>query len=307
MTSAPMSPPHLASPGRPVARRPSIVGRGLAALAREPVLAWVGAVGILVSLICLVAVAARGTFIPPEGKMLDAVMFTFGVGLFTLTMALLLPLAGYSSTGRRRWRRAYLVFVVYGLALESIQSFRGLDPRFSEAGGTIDVVAGIVFGVTAALNVVVFVVLALRFLRADVLADLPVLRLGIRYGSAAVALSYFVGIVMSVVGGRRVGEAGNLLVSHGLGVHGIQVLPLATLLLVHTATAGRARAWVHAAGMGWLAAATAALAQALLGRPPFEPSALSAVVVAGLAVAVIGIGQALVARGRIGWRPLPVN
>lgn len=270
------------------------------AFAREPSLVSVGVVGLLLSLLCLVAVAVRGTFIPPEGKMLDAVTFTFGVGLFTLTMALLLPLAGYSSRARRRWRRGYLVFAGYGMAIESIQSFRGLDPRFPDAGGLLDVVAGIVFGMTAALNVVVFVLLGLRFFRTDVLADRPILRLGIRYGSGAVALSFAVGILMSVMGGRVVGDAGNLLVSHGLGVHGIQAIPLVALLVQRTGTAARATAWIHAVGIGWLAASAAALAQALLGRPSFETSVLTALIVAGLSVAFVGTSLALLSWRRAG-------
>lgn len=263
------------------------------AFAREPSLVSVGAAGLLLSCLCLVAVGVRGTFIPPEGKMLDAVRFTFGVGLFTLTMALLLPLAGYSSRARRRWLWGYLVFAGYGLAVESIQSFRGLDPRFPEAGGPLDVIVGIVFGVTAALNVVVFVLLGLRFLRSDVMADRPNLRLGIRYGSAAVALSFAVGILMGVVGGRGVGDAGDLLVSHGLGVHGIQALPLVAVLVRRTDTAARARVWIHAVGIGWLAATAVALAQALLGRPPFETSLLTVLIVAGLLVAWVATGHVL--------------
>jgi hypothetical protein len=131
----------------------------------------VGAAGLVVTLLCLIAVAVRGSFIPPEGKMLDAATFSFGVGIYVLTIALLLPLAGYSEAARRRWRAAFYVFIVYGLAVESIQSFRGLDPRFTDAGGAVDVVAGIVFGVTAALNTTLFIILGLRFFRTDVLTD----------------------------------------------------------------------------------------------------------------------------------------
>ena len=134
-----------------------------AAVAGEPGLCAVGAFGVALAGVCVVAVAVRGRFIAPEGKMLDAATFCFGVGGFTLTVALLLPLAGYSPTARRLWRRTYYVFAVYGLTLESLQAFRGLDPRFTEAGRQLDVIAGIVFGVTAALNTVVFVVLGLRF------------------------------------------------------------------------------------------------------------------------------------------------
>jgi hypothetical protein len=63
-------------------------------------------------LVCLIGVAVWGRTVEPEGKLLDAATFCFGVGVFTLTVALLLPLAGFSPTGRRRWRRGFYVFAV---------------------------------------------------------------------------------------------------------------------------------------------------------------------------------------------------
>ncbi|MCU1487182.1 MAG: hypothetical protein JWN67_3928 [Actinomycetia bacterium] len=246
-------------------------------------LAAVGLSGLVIALACRVAVVARGPFIEPEGKLLDAATFTFGVAVFTLTVVLLLPLAGYSDVARRRWRRSYYVFAIYGLAAEPIQAFRGLDPRFTEAGGPIDVAAGIVFGATAVVMTVVSVVLGLRFFRADVLPERPVLRLGIRYGFTAVMLSFAIGIIMSIVSGRVIGEAGDLLPAHALGVHGIQALP-AVALLGSPGTDRRASVGVHVAGAGWLAACVAMLAQALLGRPPLESSLLPMVAVAGAAL-----------------------
>jgi hypothetical protein len=274
-------------------RSVSVVASARAAVDREPGLFAVGAAGLVVALVCLVGVAVQGRSVAPEGKMLDAATFCFGVGVFTLTVALLLPLAGFSPAGRRWWRRAFYVFAVYGLALESIQAFRGLDPRFTEEGSELDVVAGIVFGVTAGLNTLLFVVLGLRFFRSDVLADRPVLRLGIRYGVAAVWISFAVGILMSVNSGRDVGDAGNLLLSHALGVHGIQAIPVVALLVAAAPTTPPATWWLHAAGIGWLAACTAALTQALLGDPPLEASILTTVIVAGLAVWAAGASQTL--------------
>jgi hypothetical protein len=274
-----------------------------AAATREPGLVAVGVAGIALALLCLVAVAVRGRFIPPEGKMLDAATFCFGVGVFTLTVALLLPLAGYSPPARRRWRRAYYVFAVYGLVLESVQAFRGLDPRFTEEGGPVDVVAGVIFGLTALLNTVLFVVLGLRFFRSDVLHDRPALQLGIRYGVAAVALSFGVGIVMSVNSGRTIGENGNLLLSHALGVHGIQTLPVVALLISWAGTAQRTTTWLHAAGIGWLAACTAALLQALLGRAPLEPSVLTTLTLAGLTVWAVSAAYSLISwHHAVPWR-----
>jgi hypothetical protein len=262
-------------------------------VAGEPGLVVVGVAGVVLAGVCLIAVAVRGRFIPPEGKMLDAATFCFGVGVFTLTVALLLPLAGYTATARRRWRRAYYVFAVYGLVLESIQAFRGLDPRFTEEGEPIDEIAGAIFGLAAALNTVLFVILGLRFFRSDVLADRPALRLGIRYGVAAVWLSFAVGIVMSFNTGRDIGEDGNLLLSHALGVHGLQAIPVVALLVAAAHTTPPATTWLHVAGIGWLAACTAALVQALLGDPPLDASLLTTLIVLGLALWAAGAGQTL--------------
>ena len=286
-------------------RPASVAASGRAAVDREPGLVAVGAAGLVVALVCLVGVAVRGRSVPPEGKMLDAATFCFGVGVFTLTVALLLPLAGYSPAGRRWWRRAFYVFAVYGLALESIQAFRGLDPRFTEEGSQLDVIAGIVFGVTAGLNTVLFVILGQRFFRSDVLADRPrpVLRLGIRYGVTAVWISFAVGIVMSVNSGRDIGDEGNLLLSHGLGVHGIQAIPVVALLVAAARVTPPSTTWLHAAGIGWLAACTAALVQALLGDPPLEASIPTTLIVAGLALWAAGASQTLLTWRRTAHAP----
>ena len=75
---------------------------GLArALRREPGLAAVGLTGLFIASLCLIAVVVRGTFIAPEGKLLGAVGFTFGVAVLSLTAALLLPLSGWSNAAHR--------------------------------------------------------------------------------------------------------------------------------------------------------------------------------------------------------------
>ena len=131
------------------------------------------------------------------------------------------------------------------------------------------------------------------------MADRPTLRLGIRYGSVAVLLSFGIGVVMSIISGRHVGDEGNLLVAHGLGVHGLQTLPLVALVLAVAWGEGRRTAtpWIHAAGIGWLVACTAAIGQAVLGWPPFEPTVLTGLMVAGLAAWAVVAGRAL-----ISWR-----
>lgn len=266
-------------------------GATIAALQREPVLTAVGAFGLLGTAACAVAVIGRGSFVSPEGHLLEAAKFTFGVAIFTLTMALLLPHTGWSAAARRRWRISYCVFAIYGLALEPAQAFRGRDPRFSEAGGLLDAALGAVFGITALVLTVTFVALGLRFFRADVLTDRPLLRTGIRYGTLAVFVSFGIGIVMSASSGRHIGPDGDLMVAHMLGVHGIQAIPLVALALATSAATGRARAAAaHAAGAGWLGACVAATVQALFGRPPIEGSTAPALMLTGLLVwAVVGV------------------
>ena len=111
--------------------------------------------------------------------------------------------------------------------------------------------------------------------------DRPVLRLGIRYGFVAVMLSFGIGILMSITSGRSIGDAGDLLLAHALGVHGIQALPAVALVLVSFTAVHRAAGWVHLAGVGWLTASVAALGQALMGRPPLEVSPLTGLMVTG--------------------------
>jgi hypothetical protein len=133
-------------PGDALLRPPKVVASTRAAIVREPGLCAVGAAGVVVAVVCLVGVAVWGRTVEPEGKLLDAATFCFGVGVFTLTVALLVPLAGFSPVVRRWWRRGFYVFAVYGVAVESIQAFRGFDPRFTEEGSELDVNAGIIFG-----------------------------------------------------------------------------------------------------------------------------------------------------------------
>jgi hypothetical protein len=263
-------------------RSSQLAAQARVAFTRERELTALGIAGLVIAAVCFVGVLVRGTFVQPEGKLFPATTFTFGVAVFSLTIALLLPLAGYSARARRRWRLAFGIFIAYGLVIEPVQAFRGIDPRFTEVGGVVDQVAGGVFGVTAVLLTLAFVALTLRFFRSDVLVGRPPLRDAIRYGAVAVCISFGIGILMSILQGREVGEGGDLMIAHALGVHGIQTLPLVGLIVTWTAAGTRTPVWLHVCGVGWLTACTASLLEALIGRRPFEMSVLPAVVILGL-------------------------
>ena len=53
-------------------RPANLVQSARAVAGREPGLFVVGVGGVVLAAVCLIAVAVRGRFVPPEGKMLDA-------------------------------------------------------------------------------------------------------------------------------------------------------------------------------------------------------------------------------------------
>lgn len=156
----------------------------------------------------------------------------------------------------------------------------------------------------ALVQTVLFIVLALRFFRPGVLSDRPILRIGIRYGVVSVALSFAIGILMSILSGRRIGTEGNLILAHALGVHAIQALPVVALLFVWGVK--RRTTLLHIAGVGWLTAVVATFLQALLDLRFLAASPLTGLTLAGLAVwAVIGAYALIASVRRMYAEPLP--
>src|SRR4029453_5342602 len=91
----------------PIQRSPVASGvaaaRGVAS--REPGLVAVGLGGVAVAVTCAAGAIGGGRAGPPEGGVGGGATFDFGVGVFTLTVAALLPFAGYTDAARGRWRR----------------------------------------------------------------------------------------------------------------------------------------------------------------------------------------------------------
>lgn len=246
----------------------AFVPAAVAWLRREPLISALGVTGILLGAVCLAAIPFLGVEVPPEGHLLDTATFNLGLGFFVLTLAAVLPLSGYARPGGRRWRWFMSALLIYFYAIETVQTFRGLDPRFTRHGGVVDQIAGALFGLTALAMIVTVTMLGVSFFR-NRRNDL--LTISIRYGFAAVGLAFIVGLWMSIIQGRLVGAAGNLLPAHGVGFHGIQAVPLVALLLMRTSLSERkARRLVHVAGGAWILACLALLAQAAAGAAPME-------------------------------------
>jgi len=249
-----------------------IARAGWKRLMENPVIAWGGFAGILLSLIvAAVWVVRGGEPIPPEGELGKAITFNLGVGIYLLTVALIVPTAGFSEKSRRRWTAWAAAIFAYSYSLETVQTLRGIDPRFTRVGGPVDRITGSVFALVAIGMIVTFMVVARRFFfrgRAD--ADSPVL-LAIRYGCIATIAGFAAGLWMSAILGSRTGATGNILPLHALGFHGLQAIPVVALLLVWSgADNAEARKWVHYTAIVWLAACAGVAWQTIVGRSVLE-------------------------------------
>ena len=161
----------------------------------------------------------------------------------------------------------------YAYAIENVQTFRGLDPRFSRVAAPVDQILGGIFFLTALSTLVLFAIMAVRFFRRDRPdRDSPVL-VAIKYGCVTSLGAFAAGIWMSLIAGRHTGVAGNILPLHALGFHGLQGVPLVALLLQWSGADPRdTRRWGHLTGIAWVVACVAVAWQTVVGRSIFDVS-----------------------------------
>jgi hypothetical protein len=268
-----------------------------------PPLLWVGLLGITLAAACAVIGLARGLVIPPEGDLSKAISFDLAVGVYTITLGFLVPLAGFSPAGQRRWVRVSVGLALYAYGMETIQQLRGIDPRFSRVAGPVDSLVGTGFVLVALGLIVMFSILAVKLVRRGTGGADGLVLLGLRYAIAAAMLAFAAGVWMTAVGGRYTGAAGNILPLHAFGFHALQAIPLVAWLFSRSMTPEQeARQWVHTAGVAWLAACLAIAWQTAVGRAVTEPSP------AILAALVVLFGWLLcAARALQAWRASRVS
>ena len=231
-----------------------------------------GLIGIALGLVCLLIAAGRGPIVQPEGQLLKAATFDGAVGIFMVTLAFILPLAGFSPAGRRRWLASMIPLTLFGYTVETTQIVRGLDPRFSQVAGPVDQFVGGVFFLSAIGIMACFIVLMIPFFRPGSAVDAP-LGLALRYGTVAALGGFGIGIVMSALGGPRIADAGNLLPLHAAGFHGLQAVPLIAVVSRWSGQTARfTETRVHLAGLLWLTGCAAIALQSFGGRPVLQPS-----------------------------------
>ena len=275
------------------------MGRLLRLYSHERPLFWTGVLGIALGAVCFFGMAFHGVIVEPEGNLYKAATFDIAVGLFLLTLGLI---ARISDVGPR-WRWTLIGLALFGYGVETIQIFRGYDPRFSRASSPLDQAIGGVFFLSALGIMVCFLVLVMRFFLRPTTGERGALILALRYGTAASLLAFGVGIAMSALGGPRVGASGNLLPLHAAGFHGLQAIPLVALLLGWARVPEeKSRRAVHLSGIAWLAACVAIALQTSSGRSVLEPSVATAIAAAVLLAWALILAKALLTFLRSGVR-----
>ncbi|WP_339373145.1 hypothetical protein, partial [Paenibacillus elgii] len=248
----------------------------------EKLLAWLGFLGFVLAAGIAAYMSMFGSVVPPEGDIASAFSFDAAIGAFTLSIAMLLPLSGIKAKARTTIRRVLVPTIIYAYAVETIQHFRGINPRFTQSGSSLDLIAGLVFGLASFVLIIVTTVVAVSFFRRSLLAERPLLILGIRYSFLSVMIAFAAGLWMIVLSARHTGAGGNILVLHGLAFHALQVLPLLGWLLERSrAEARRTQMLLHVGSAAWIAAVAAVAIQTIEGRTVFEWTALPMAAAAG--------------------------
>jgi len=268
-----------------------------AALTRVRVLFWVGIAGIALSAICTAIAAIHGGFaIGREGDLTKAITFDGAVGFYLLTLGFFVPLAHFTPRGLRRWLNWTIGLVTYAYGAETLQTLRGLDPRFTKVGTPLDRISGGVFFAVALGVLTLFLILAVKLLRRDPHGRDGMIILAIRYGIAAAMIAFAAGVWMSIIAGRKFGAQGNILPLHAIGFHGLQAVPIVAWFLSRSQLSDHdARRWVHLAGICWMAACLAIAWQTAAGAPVTEFSFAMAFAAAFVLVWAAGALRALLA------------
>lgn len=241
----------------------------------EKWLALTGLLGFVLAGVCGVWTLVFGAEVSPGGDVSKAFSFNAAMGIFLLTTAMLSPLSAMGKKGRFVFRWSYIPLVLYSYGAETIQNFRGVNPRFVENGSFFDETVASGFALVALLLVIVYLFLAVQYFRRKAYRQHPTMVLGIRYAMIAVFFSFAGGIWISVNLGSSVGLDGNMIWFHGLGFHALQAVPLVAWISERTSISLSARRkCVHVTGVSYLLGLTAIGYQTLLGYSLSEWSVL---------------------------------
>src|SRR5687768_8812399 len=145
----------------------------------------VSGLGVASGLALLVYAFVNGRYIPPEGDLKKPIAFNIAVGIFTPTQALLLPYSNLKERGRARWRKWSIGALLFAFTVETTQQLRGIDPRFTKHGSTLDQALGGVFFLDALVVMALFFIVVISVMRRWKGDGNDALILSLRYAIAA--------------------------------------------------------------------------------------------------------------------------
>jgi len=233
--------------------------------------------------------------------------FSISIALYALALAWMLGQLRGRAMRRTGWA------IVAGLVVEMViivgQAARGEKSHFNTDGG-VGTLLFSVLGATIAVVWFLTLAIALRFLREP--GRDRAMALAIRLGLLVSLVGMAVGFVLAANGGHSVGvpdggpglffvgwstTGGDLRISHFVGLHALQVLPLLAALLAQRSVDGDLRTRiVWSVGVGYLGVVVLLTWQALRAQPLFAPDAIT---VGALGVVVLAALAALLPRGRV--------
>ncbi|MDW0118560.1 hypothetical protein QTL97_16655 [Sporosarcina thermotolerans] len=235
----------------------------------------------------------QGRIILPEGNLGDAFSFNAAIGIYILSIAAILPLARLEARKRKAFRWLFIISALYGYAIETIQNFRGFDPRFSREGSVVDIIGGMVFGVVSLVLVILALLLAIQFFRIKYPIERPLLMTGIRYAFISILIANIAGIWMILLQDRFTGDTGNIIVLHGIGFHALQTLIFLGWLLEKVQFNGRIKKLlIHYGSISWTLSILLIGFQTLLDRTVFELTTLP--IISGILL-LVWLGTVIVA------------
>lgn len=234
----------------------------------ERLLVYTGMLGLVLGAFCAGYILITGGIQAPEGDLSKALSFNVAFGIFVLTTALILPFAGFKESTRSKIRWTIIISSLYGYGVETMQHMRGIDPRFTQHGGGVDVLLSMLFGVASLAIIVSYVFITIQFFRKKQSENRPHLIIGIRYGLITTMLSFAAGLWIIFLASRYTGIDGNIIWFHGFGFHGLQLLPLIGWMMeMQRLTSYK---FLHLSGWLWIIFITLLGVQTLIGESVFQ-------------------------------------
>ncbi|MBD1381736.1 hypothetical protein [Metabacillus arenae] len=225
-----------------------------------------GLLGFLLAGICGVWVILYGGSVAPDGDVSKAFSFNAALGMFLLSTAAIIPLSAMGTKSKAIFRWSYIILALYSYFAETLQNFRGINPRFVKDGTTFDFAVSTGFTFVALLLVLFYLFLGIQFFRRKAYILRPELVLSIRYAMIAVMVSFAAGIWISINQGRFTGLHGNIIWLHGLGFHSLQAVPFVAWLTERKTLLPSVRIrLIHLTGIAYLLGLVAIGWQTMLG------------------------------------------